>query len=155
MSLITFDPAAFRLQFPAFAANPPNTDAVLQGYFDLATVYISDQDGNCFMLTGKARVAALNFMTAHLAALFAMITAAGSGSSTATIGMEQSATIDKVSVSMTPPPSKTQFQWWLGLTPYGQMLLALLQGAVAGGLYVPGGRFSERAAFRKAGGSFA
>jgi hypothetical protein len=63
------------------------------------------------------------------------------------------ASVDKVSVTLTPPPVKSQWQWWMSLTPRGAQLLALLKSKAAGGLYV-GGLPAERAAFRKAGGVF-
>lgn len=149
---ILFDVAYFRATFPAFAATPP-TNGTLQGYWDLATVYISDENSGCFMLQGKQRVLALNQMTAHLAQLYAVVASADNPQA-AQIAMDERAQIDKVSVSVTPPPNKTQFDWWLGLTPYGQMLLALLQGVTAGGFYVSSGGVPERSAFRKAGGIF-
>lgn len=149
---IPFDIAYFRATFPAFAATPP-TDGTLQGYWDLATVYIDDRDYSCWMLTGKVCVLALNQMTAHLAQLYAVVAAADTPQA-AQIAMDERAQIDKVSVSVTPPPNKTQFDWWLGLTPYGQMLLALLQGVTAGGFFVPSRGVPERVAFRKAGGGF-
>lgn len=148
---IPFDVTYFRTTFPAFAATPP-TDATLLGYWDLATVYVNDRDNSCWMLEGKQRVLALNQMTAHLAQLYAVVAAADVPAQ-AQIGLDERAQIDKVSVSVTPPPVKTQFDWWLSLTPYGQMLLALLQGVTAGGIYIGLG-VPERSAFRKAGGVF-
>ena len=73
---------------------------------------------------------ALNFMTAHLVYLNQI---ANSGQNTA---LMQGATIDKVSVQLTPPPEAGQWQWWLNQSPYGQSLLALLQVASVGGFYI-------------------
>lgn len=98
------------------------------------------------MLEGECRYRALTLLTAHLAALGVLI-AAGQ-----VPGLVQTATVDKVSVSLTPPPILTQFQWWLSLTPYGQQLLALLQVASVGGIYIGG--LPEISAFRKVGGIF-
>lgn len=150
---IEFDATYFRLNFPAFANVTTYTTAVLQRYWDQATVYISDRDYACYMLAGRQRVLALNQLTAHIAQLYVLV-ADADDPATAQIGLDQSATIDKVSVTVTPPPVTTQFAWWLSLTPYGQMLLALLQGVTAGGFYVGAG-VPERSAFRKAGGVFA
>ena len=144
---ITFDVAAFRLMFPEFAATPPN-DATLTLNWATATVYISDRDYGCAMLNGKARVLALNQLTAHITKLAALI-AAGE-----TPAVESAATIDKVSVTVAPPPVKNQFSWWLLTTAYGAALLALLQGKTAGGFYTGGGAAPERGGFRTAGGVF-
>lgn len=154
VGVIEFDVDAFRAMFPAFAPDPP-TDGTLSGYWTVATVYIDDRDYNCWMLKGAQRALALNQMTAHIAQLYSLIAAADVPAQ-AQIGLDQSATIDKVSVTVTPPPIKTgdQFAWWLSLTPYGQMLLALLQAVTVGGFYTPGSVVPERSAFRKAGGLF-
>lgn len=145
-STITFDPAAFRAQYRAFGNVNCYTDLVLQGYFDMATDFISNTDNSCYALNGNGRALSLNLLTAHLLGLAKMI------EDGETPAMMQSATVDKVSVTVTPPPPGTQFQWWLGLTAYGQQLLALLQVKGVGGFYVGG--LPERAAFRRVGGGF-
>lgn len=142
-TILTFDIAMFRAQCPEFANEETYPDELLQGYWDIAICYISDVSYG--YLRGDCRQRALNYMVAHLAKL-ALIIATGQ-----TPGQVQGATIDKVSVSMTPPPNPDQFQWWLGFTSYGQLLLALLSLKSVGGFYV-GGR-PERAAFRKVGGT--
>jgi hypothetical protein len=144
MATITFDVAAFRVAFPAFASETTFPDETLQGYFDSATCFISDCDYG--VLRGDCRADALNLMTAHLAELATKINA-GMGT-----GLVSSSTIDKISVTLTPPPFKSQFQWWLTLTGYGQRLYALLSRKAAGGLYVGG--LPERSAFRKVRGIF-
>lgn len=142
MSDFTFDVALFRQAYPEFASQAQYPDIVLRMYWDTGTNFISDQ--NYGSLKDAGRNTALNLMTAHLTKL-ASIANAGS-----TVGLEQSATIGSVSVSLTPPPLKNQWQWWLSTTPYGQQLFALLQMASVGGFYV-GGR-PETLAFRKVGG---
>lgn len=145
LPILTFDVALFREQFPVFANATAYPDAMLQMYWDMATCYVTDI-GNYGWLQGRCRQLAINLMTAHLTAL-SIIVAGGQ-----VPGLVQSATIDKVSVSLTPPPLKNQWQWWLSTTPYGQQLLALLQNRSVGGWYI-GGR-PELAAFRKVGGRF-
>lgn len=140
-AVFTFDAAEFKAAFPAFASLD---DSTLQGYWDAAICYVSPD--NYGWLVDDCRLRALNLMTAHLAKLSEII-ATGQ-----LPGLEQSASIDKISVTMTPPPVKTQFQWWLSLTPYGQQLLALLMVRSVGGFYIGG--LPERAAFRKVGGLF-
>lgn len=146
MTTIVFDPVAFRAQFKAFDNAACYTPLVLQGYFDLALSFISTEDNCCYMLTGAKRATALNLLTAHVADLFRQ---PGEGQ---TPGVMTSATIDKVSVTVKPPPDQSQFQAWLSTSPYGQMLNALLQVASVGGIYVGG--IPERNGFRRAYGGF-
>lgn len=125
VAVLTFDVAAFKLAYPAF-----NTvdNAVLQGYWNSATCFVSPL--NFGWLYGACRQQAINLMTAHLAALAALI-AGGETPQVLT-----SAQVDKVSVGMEPPPSTNQWGWWLNTTPYGMQLNALLQAKSVGGLYV-------------------
>lgn len=126
----TFDVTAFRASYPQFASTTTFPNLTLQAYYDTAGAYIAND--NYGWLTEAQKGLALNLMTAHLAALSILI-AGGE-----TPGLVTSATIDKVTVTLEPPPVKTQFQWWLGLTPYGQQLLAILQVASVGGWFVGG-----------------
>lgn len=142
--VFVFDIPAFRLAYPAFANSVTYSDATLTAYWDSAACYISNEDYG--YLNGLCRLKALNLMTAHLAAIATLI------ASSKTPGLVQAATIDKISVTLTPPPLANQWQWWLSLTPYGQQLFALLQVQLAGGYYIGGG--FEVGAFRKGGGIF-
>lgn len=145
MSIITFDACAFRTAYPQFDNLGTYPDSVLDGYFDIATVWLSNNTSdNCFLNTARLTLA-LNLLTAHLAALSSMVNAGNQG------GIVQSATIDKVSVNMVPPPIKNnQFAWWINQTPYGAQFYALLTMVMAGGVYV-GGR-NELGNFRRGGG---
>jgi hypothetical protein len=129
---IEFDLAAFRAAFPAFANATTYPDTTLEGYFDVAAVYLSTTDYGALTLLPRTR--ALNLLTAHLAAL-AATQAAGN-----TPGFVQSATIDKISVTLTPPSNQSDFTWWLNGTPYGAQLAALLSMHAVGGLYVTAAR---------------
>lgn len=146
MTVIAFDPAAFRLLFPEFGNKVCNPDVQLQLWFDLAASFIDTDDSPCLMLAGTARVQALNLMTAHIGKLLEKNTDGEQG------GFVTSATIDKVSVDVQPPPEKSQYAWWLNQTAYGSLLAALLSAVTVGGTFV-GGR-PERAAFRRVGGGF-
>jgi len=146
MTTLTFDVALFRAQFPEFADPAQYPDALLQGYWDIAICYISDEDYGC--LTGACRQLALNQLVAHLARINKMI-ADGNGTDP---GFVSSATIDKVSVTRMTPPQRDQWYWWLNQTPYGAQLLALLEANAVGGFYIGGG--PELGAFRRAGGSY-
>jgi hypothetical protein len=137
----TFDVAQFRLDYPAFANTTTYPSDTLQLYFDTGTCYIDNNDYG--YLAGTCRYRALTLMTAHLATLADMIAAGNTPS------LLQSATIDKVNVSLVPPPIESQFQWWLSLTVYGQQLYALLQVKSVGGFFIGGG--CVRGAFRGGG----
>ena len=139
--IFTFDVMGFRTFFPAFGNPSQFTDATLEMNWDIATAYICDV--NLGRLQGKARFRALNLMTAHLTQL-GVIIAAGE-----VPGVVQQTGIDKVSVSLVPPPERDQWQWWLNQTPYGQQLIALLQVNVVGGYYIGGS--PELSAFRRVG----
>lgn len=134
----TLDVAAFRVSYSAFASEASFPTPVLQAYFDTSGSYLAND--NYGLIREASRYTALTLMTAHLAALSVLI-ASGETPSVATAG-----SVDKVSVSMEPPPVKSQFHWWLSTTPYGQQLLAMLQMRGAGGLYIGGSR--TRGGFR-------
>lgn len=126
--MFTFDIPAFRLEFEAFFSDVTYPDCILQGFWDSATLYIAN--ANYGYLSGPARYRAIVLMVAHLATLSDLI------SKGQTPGMVQSSTVDKVSVTLTPPPNKTQFAWWLNLTGYGQQLAALLHVKAVGGFFI-------------------
>jgi len=144
MATIVFDVAVFRARYPQFADSDIYPDATLNAYWETATCFISAEDYG--YLHGACRETALMLLTAHLAGLSVFI------ANGQTPGMVTSATIDKVSVSLTPPPVKDQLAWWLNLTPYGMQLWAMLSAMSVGGLYIGG--LPERSAFRTVGGRF-
>lgn len=144
MTTIVFNVTLFRQQFPAFASTTTFPDATLQMYWDMATCYISDEDYG--WLNDGCRQLALNMMTAHLTATSVLI---ANGQTSILI---QSSTIDKITVTLTPPPVKNQWRWWLSTTPYGMQLLSLLAANSAGGFYIGG--LPELSAIRKVGGIF-
>lgn len=139
MAVIGFDLKAFYAAFPAFQQTPAQR---LNEYWNMATGFISNQVWGCRGNVAR-QTQYLNLMTAHLAAINDMI------ASGQTPGVVIQATIDKISVTMQPPPEKDQFQWWLNTTPYGQQLLVMLQMNSVGGWFIGGS--PVRAGFR--GGS--
>lgn len=147
MAQQTLNIATFRLLFPEFADPAKFPDPYIQAQWNVAVAHMGDMDG--WALAGSALNTALMYLTAHLMKIN-VILAAGGGAGIA--GQVTGATIDKVSVQFAAPPSKSGWQYWLSLTPYGLQLWALLQMKSAGGLYI-GGR-PERRAFRKVGGNF-
>jgi len=136
----TFDSVAFRAQFPAFTSTTKYPDEQLSGYFTMATMYIYPKDwgGIC----GAQLQLCLNLMTAHLAWLN-QLTISGNTSAAPV----NSASIDKVSVSLEAPPfGSSMWKYWLSTTPYGKQLLALLRILSRGGGIVGGS--PEGLAFR-------
>ena len=146
MSVITLDITQFRAQFPQFASTDVISDATITAQFTAATNYINDQTGGCYFSSSRSiavQTQALYLMTAHLCAISLNI-------ATGTVaGVLTASTVDKVSITLMPPPLANQWQYWLQTTPYGQQLLALLQVAAVGGAYFGGS--PELAAFRRAG----
>jgi hypothetical protein len=135
-----FDIAAFRVKFPAFADEVIYPDATIQSAADDALCFFTEHACACSDLLWQ-------LITAHLLQLRTAAAAGGGGT-----GMVTSASIDKVSVSITAPPAADGYTYWLTMSPYGLQAMALLSGCGAGGLYV-GGR-PERSAFRSVGGGF-
>lgn len=130
-AILTFDYALFIQQCPAFMNPILYPEATLQVYWNSATYYVSDI-GNFGVIQGDARQYALNLMTAHL------VFYAGLVAQQMVPALMQTATIDKVAISVTPPPLPNQWQWFLNISPYGQLLLAQLQAQSAGGFYTSG-----------------
>jgi len=130
-ALLTFDYALFIAQCPAYANSVMYPQATLQEYWNSATNYVSDI-GNFGFIQGTKRQFALNLMTAHL------VFYAGLVANQQVPALMQTATIDKVSIGVTPPPLPNQWQWFLNISPYGQQLLALLQVNSVGGAYISG-----------------
>lgn len=147
MTIHTFDAAAFRALFPAFADPTAYPDVLLSMRWDMAVEYISAY-GTC-RLSGSGRQLALNLLTAHLSQIYAMLLVDPS----ATVSIVTGASIDKVSVTMQAPSSASGgWRYWLSTTPYGLELWALLSIRSAGGFFVGGS--IERQGIRKAGGRF-
>lgn len=103
----------FISQFPEFK-NAKNIDV----YIDRALLYISPY--SCLCKDRKQYVVFL--LTAHFMALQNNIeNGENSG------GIQTGASIDKVSVSVAPPPFSDGFDYWLNQTIYGQTLLAFIE----------------------------
>jgi hypothetical protein len=144
MTDFVFNVTEFRVNYPQFENPLEFPDYYLQEWWNNATCYVDPTDNTCGVLQGDCRYLALNLMTAHLAALSVIV------KNGQVPGLAQSATIDKITVSLTPPPLPNQYRWWLSLTPYGQRLLALLQARSVGGYFIGG--LPETTAIRHWGG---
>lgn len=147
MAQHVIDLATFRLLYPAFADTTKFPDAYVTGVWAKGTIYLGSYD-DC-LLSGADLQTLLDLMAAHLLQIGVLI---ADGGTTPVVGQVTGATIDKVSVTMAPPPSKDGWQWWLSTTPYGAELWALLSIKAAGGWYI-GGK-PELRAFRKVYGTF-
>lgn len=143
MAIHTFDVDAFRKMFPAFADTTKYPDELLSGYFAIASCNINLCDSP--VIHGKCLDVAINLMTAHVAYLMGLA-ATGRGQ----VGIQVSAGVDKVSISVQAPPVKSAWQQWLSLSPYGLQFWAMMQMKAAGGFYIGG--LPETMAFKKVGG---
>lgn len=144
MATLLFDVDDFRAQFPGLFPDPPNTDELIEVFWGAAICYVSpDTEG---ALSADCRRQVLNLVTAHL------ITLSESAQAGNQPGFVVSASIDKISVTVQAPPSKTAFQFFLHQTPFGVQAYALLYAHGAGGSYHGG--FNELGSFRRAGGVF-
>ena len=126
-----YNDSTFRTQFVAFANVTTFPEATLQMNWNTAGNIIANTSYG--FLASQGGSLPISLMTAHLTALSVMI-ANGELPSIAV-----AAGIDKINVTLMPPPLKDQFAYWLCTTPYGQQLYAMLQVAAVGGLYSPGG----------------
>lgn len=130
----------FRVQFPAFADMVKYPDATIKGIFDRAACIIKLNAGCGCGAVLPCRLHALYLLSAHILALSEQAAKAQQGQNVA--GFATSASIDKVSVSIAPPPVKNGFQYWLSTTPYGLELWALLSQKSGFGIYY-GGQFEQ------------
>ena len=129
--VFTFDETVFRQDYPEFGNENKFSSAMLNLYWNQATTIVNTH--NYGYLHNLSRLRALNLMTAHLGKIQLLNTEGE------VAGVITDAQIDKVHVSLVPPPFPNQFQWWLGTTTYGQQLLAMLQVKSVGGFYIPAG----------------
>lgn len=132
MAEITLTVSEFRQDFPEFSDTTKYSDASLQAFINQAMCYISTNPTHQTLRAG-CRKLGWELMVAHLQTLQTRIL-----SGQTSTGQIASTSIDAVSVSLVPPPNRTQYQYWIGLTPYGQRYLALLTAHSAGGFYFPG-----------------
>jgi hypothetical protein len=145
-TVLTLTLSDFRAAFSMFKNELTYPDGVIEMFFGNATNYISDL--NVGVLNNASRQLALYQMTAHLLILNNML----NENDGAPVGLTQDAQVDKVRVSLTPPPHRSQFGTWLNLTGPGAALWALLAQKAVGGFYAAGN--PERLGFRRVGGGF-
>lgn len=109
--IVVFDYAAWALMFPTLAASIDEPTA--QAYFDSATLFL-DNTGCSQVVSLTKRALILNYLTAHVAALFGTI---GGNPPSPLVGKISQATEGSVSVSVDWPTTANN-AWWLQ-TPYG------------------------------------
>lgn len=105
MAVVVFDPAAFKLAYPQFAAV---SDGQLTNYFNLATLYLSNEDCSVVQDIPK-RTTLLWLLTAHIAFLSGAL---NPGGTPGLVGRVSSATEGSVSVSTEMPMSPSS-AWFL------------------------------------------
>ena len=144
MTTIALDIALFRAQCPEYGDFTKYPDALITAYWNNAILLADNTDYG--MVMGGSRAFMINLVAAHLLSLSAAITKGRQG------GFVSSSSVDKVSTTKVAPPTPDMFHWWLGQTPRGQELLALLQLSTVGGFGVGG--LPEGDGFRKYAGIF-
>ena len=126
-----------RAAFPEYDNAVKYKDAYIERHIATAEVFISDKN---YIIRPEVRKLAIEYMTAHLMYLENL---AADGSfvgwdDSATSGAVTSSHIGDVSVSLQPPIATEEWELWLEATPYGKMLLALLELQVPKHIYFPG-----------------
>ena len=126
MSYVDINIAEFREAFPEFSNTTKYPDGYVNRHLSVAQLYISNRN---FLLRPNVRKLAIQYMAAHL--IFLETTDDNGNfvgwSDSATAGAVTSSHIGDVSVSFQPPIATEEWELWLESTPYGKMLLALLQ----------------------------
>ena len=115
MAQVVFVPADFKAAYPAFANV---TDAALQNYFDVACLYLSNDDCSRVQDLTK-RQALLYMLTAHVAQLSGALSQFGQAGP---VGRISSASEGSVSASFEFPMNPNSA--WFNLTPWGAMFWA-------------------------------
>ncbi len=112
--VVTFDPAAWRAQFPEFSYL---SDSQADAYFAMATG-VQRNDGGGPISVASVQLSMLNVLTAHVAALFAPTKTGAAASSL--VGRISDATEGSVSVSVQNDYAPGTAQWFQQ-TKYGSM----------------------------------
>lgn len=140
---MALDIAKFRAMFPAFADETKYPDEMITGYFEFAECWLGEYYPGC-----PCSDQMYYLLTAHL--LFGMGQA--NAGTIGGAGAVVSSTVGGVSVTLSRATPKSEWRAWLMGSPYGPLLLALLQRKAGGGRYIGGS--AERFGFRKIGGTF-
>lgn len=123
------DIATFRSMFAAYADETAYPDATLNTWYPVGKCYIKDND--C-VLPEECRAIALMTMLAHLLYIQDQVSAGN------VARVITSASEGDVSVSLSEPPSSSNFEYWINASPYGPQILAMLEIEFGGGFYAGG-----------------
>ena len=137
MSNVVITVAEFRAAFPEFSDTTKYSNIYIERHIDTAMVFISDTN---FLIKPKVRKLVIEYMAAHLISL-ETLDANGNfvnWSDSATSGAVTSSHIGDVSVSLQPPIATEEWELWLESTPYGKMLLSLLELQAPKAIYFRG-----------------
>lgn len=126
---VNFTVEQFLLDFPEFQGTDLN---ILQIFNTRTKCYISTE--NYGVIHDESRLLACELMMAHLLTIYKRIT---DDNQTQAVAVA-SASIQNVTVSLTPPSNRTQFEFWLNLSIYGTQLWSLLTAKTPVGFYIPG-----------------
>ena len=119
MAQVVFVPEDFKAAYPAFAQV---SNAALNQYFQIATLYLSNEDCSVVQDLEK-RKALLWMLTAHIAQLSGALNPAGAAGGAAPVGRTSSATEGSVSVSF-DMGTTSQNAAWYEQTQWGAMFWA-------------------------------
>lgn len=111
MTVVVFDPAAFRVRYPEFATV---LDAQLQAAFDDTSMYLDNSDSSV-VAAPNPRTSILYALTAHIAALRYGVNGEGASGM---VGVANSVTEGSVSISSDVSGYGAGAAWFLQ-TPYG------------------------------------
>lgn len=131
--------ADIRETFGAFVDTVAYPDAMIENCIEMSKCFISDTVCGCAGVSWKCRASMMELMTCHLLTMLTGAASNGGNGGQTVSGMVVSASIGDVHVSTAVPENKTQLQWYLNQTPYGQQLFALLSIKVSP-LYFGGSR---------------
>lgn len=137
MDRVVITVAEFREGFPEFSNTTKYKDAYIQRQINTAEIFISDKN---YIIRPAVRKLAIEYMTAHLIYLETLDSNGNfvGWNDSATSGAVTSSHIGDVSVSLQPPIATEEWELWLEATPYGKLLLALLELQAPKHLYFPG-----------------
>ena len=113
----------FRTDYPEFT-QVLYPDATVNSKISLAYCYISNLKGQ--EIDDACRTQAIELMVAHLLTIGGSTANGGDGSS----GLTISTKIGEIAVTLAQPVLKSQWQYWINSTPYGQQYYALLMSHI-------------------------
>lgn len=121
--VVVFDPDAFVLRYPSFAAYNAAHPGMLQMFFDEATLLLAN-DYRSKVCDLNERRMLLNMLTAHIAQLAGVLSAGGAGSTATQVGRVSSATEGSVSASLDNGTVYASAAWYQQ-TQYGSQYWAM------------------------------